>query len=52
MNRGANQNNDWVYWDFFPPSCFSNLTIEVREVIGTDAYLFDEACAQLYPLRQ
>jgi len=48
-NRGANQNNDWVYWDFFPPTCFTNLTIEVREVIGTDAFYFDEPCNQLYP---
>ncbi len=46
----ANVYNDWVYWDFLPPSCFVNLEIEVAEVVGSDSWYFDEACTELYPV--
>jgi len=41
--------NDWVYWEFTPPACFVNLIVTVQEVIGSQSFYFDEACAQLYP---
>ncbi len=46
----SNVYNDWVYWDFVPPSCFVSLTIEIVEVIGSQSWYFDEACTALYPV--
>ena len=45
----ANTYNDWVYWDFVPPSCFDPLTIELAGVVGSQSWYFDEACGALYP---
>ena len=46
----ANVYNDWVYWDFTPPDCFTLLNIEVANVTGSQSWYFDEACAALYPV--
>ena len=48
-SRPANAYNDWAYWDFSPPACSVPLTLTVNAVRGSEAYIFDEGCSNLYP---
>ena len=45
----ANTYNDWAYWDFVPPACFVDLTVEVTGVVGAQAFIFLEGCGNLMP---
>ncbi len=47
--RNMNTQNDWVYWDFTPPQCGTDLTITVNAVQGPASWYFDEGCSNLYP---
>ena len=35
----ANTYNDWAYWEFTPPSCFTNLTVTLQSITGSSLSL-------------
>ena len=45
----ANTYNDWAYWEFTPPSCFTNLTVTLQSITGSSSFIFDPGCGGLIP---